>query len=423
MRFRIWPLVGISFFVLLCLVPLFVWLVARKAVQIDARTKDARHTYQMADDAITDIGTNIYRAALISRDVPKTGEATAQRQLASIRAATEGELNVLRNSLDSTQHAQLQALRLGLNQFLQSPDDAGRQLQEMLVLAQKIDSLNEANLSLEEAEIVGQQHALREFAAGITGLLLLLALTIAIATTVYLSKLERISHKEKTRAENAEYELRRLSNQLVRVQEDERRTISRELHDEIGQLLTGLRMELGGLTRGDSDGRFRERLESVKHLTEDALRSVRNLSLLLRPSMLDDFGLEPALRWQAKEFLRRSGTAVAVQIEGNLDNLPETVRICIYRAVQEALTNCSKHADASRVTVTVRQEEDQISVSVQDNGRGFDPGHLLTKGIGLIGMEERVRALQGRLSISSEPGKGTIVTLTLPALPEQTANV
>jgi signal transduction histidine kinase len=186
--------------------------------------------------------------------------------------------------------------------------------------------------------------------------------------------------------------------------------------------LTGLRMELGSLARGEADGAFRDRLESVKRLAEDALRSVRNLALLLRPSMLDDLGLEPALRWQAKEFFRRSGTAASVQVHGNIDSLPENVRICVYRAVQEALTNCSKHAEASRVTVTVRQEEDQISVSVQDNGKGFDPQHLLTNGIGLAGMEERVRALQGRLTISSEPGKGTLVALTLPMLTAHAAN-
>jgi signal transduction histidine kinase len=422
MRIRIWPLVGVSFLILLLLVPLFAWLVARKAAQLDARTRDARHTYRIADDAITEIRANIYKATLAFRDAPRTGEAAAQRQLASIRAATERELTTLRSSLDSTQHVQLEALRRGLNEFLQSPDEADRELQQMLTLAQRIDSLNEANLSLEEAEINGQQRALQRFAAGATGLLLLLALAIAVTTTVYLAKLEGVSYKEKTRAENAEYELRRLSNQLLRVQEDERRTISRELHDEIGQILTGLRMELGSLARGETDGAFRDRLESVKRLAEDALRSVRNLALLLRPSMLDDLGLEPALRWQAKEFFRRSGTAASVQVHGNIDSLPENVRICVYRAVQEALTNCSKHAEASRVTVTVRQEEDQISVSVQDNGKGFDPEHLLTNGIGLAGMEERVRALQGRLTISSEPGKGTLVALTLPMLTAHAAN-
>ena len=213
----------------------------------------------------------------------------------------------------------------------------------------------------------------------------------------------------------------RLSNQLVRVQEDERRTISRELHDEIGQILTGLRMELGSLSRGESDAGYRERLDSVKRLAEEALRSVRNLALLLRPSMLDDLGLEPALRWQAKEFSRRTGIPVSVDIQGNIDSLPEAVRICLYRAIQEALTNCSKHAEATRITVTVSQKKDLISASVEDNGRGFD-ARQRTSGLGLVGMEERVRALQGRFAISSVPGERTSVSLSLPLAPERTAD-
>jgi signal transduction histidine kinase len=198
------------------------------------------------------------------------------------------------------------------------------------------------------------------------------------------------------------------------VQEEERKAISRELHDEVGQILTGLRMELGTLSSHYTDEGFRERLESVKRLAEEALRSVRNLALLVRPSMLDDLGLEPALRWQIKEFSRRYGIPVALAIEGQLDSLPEALRICVYRAIQEALTNCSKHADASRVTVTVSHERDRVSATVQDNGRGFDKRHLQTRGLGLVGMSERVRALQGVITVSSELGRGTLISLEVP---------
>jgi signal transduction histidine kinase len=227
-------------------------------------------------------------------------------------------------------------------------------------------------------------------------------------------RLDKVSEAERKRAEKAEQELRRLSNQLVRVQEEERKTISRELHDEVGQLLTGLRMELGTLSHYEPDDEFRKRLESVKGLAEEALRSVRNLALLVRPSMLDDLGLEPALQWQAKEFSRRCGVPVSVNIEGKLDNLPEALRLCLYRAIQEAMTNCGKHADASRVTVIVKQDDARVIASVQDDGRGFD-ALLQTPGLGLMGMTERVRALQGRMSVASEPGRGTLISLELPA--------
>ena len=439
MRVRIWPLVVISFAILLLLVPVFVWLVSREAAQIDARTRDAHRAYQQADDAITDIRANIYKAALLVRDASRQeNDRSAESRLNVIRLATASDLEKLFSLLDASQHAKLVALRLGLDDYWTSlsrvfettrqafarkslPDENGGP-KEVLHLAEQIDELNDANLSVEEQQIETQQRALRQFAVGATSLLLLLGVGIAVVSTVYLAKLERVSEKEKTRAETAEYELRRLSNQLIRVQEDERRTISRELHDEVGQILTGLRMELGGLSRGEADANFRARLESVKRLAEEALRSVRNLALLLRPSMLDDLGLEPALRWQAKEFSRRSGIPVAVNIEGKIDMSPETVRICLYRAIQEALTNCMKHAGATRVSVTVQQREDLISASVHDNGKGFDVDQLHAQGLGLLGMEERVRALHGQLAVESQPGKGTLVTLALPLTPERAAS-
>jgi signal transduction histidine kinase len=439
MRVRIWPLVGISFAILLLLVPVFAWLVSRKAAEIDARTRDAHRIYQKADDAITDIRANIYKSALLVRDASREEkERSAQSRLSAIRLATERDLEKLSSVLDASEHAKLVALHGGLDDYWKSlsrvleatrpasgrqivPDENDR-LKKVLLLAEQIDELNDASLSVEEQQIQAEQRTLRQFAVGATSLLLLLGVAIAVVSTAYLARLERVSEKDKTRAETAEYELRRLSNQLIRVQEDERRTISRELHDEVGQILTGLRMELGGLSRAEADANFRTRLESVKRLAEEALRSVRNLALLLRPSMLDDLGLEPALRWQAKEFSGRSGIPVSVNIDGKIETLPESVRICLYRAIQEALTNCMKHAGASRVSVTVQQREDLVSASVHDNGKGFDVDELHTQGLGLVGMEERVRALHGQLTVSSQPGKGTLVTLALPLAPERAAS-
>ena len=441
MRVRIWPLVGACFAVLLLLVPLFAWLVSREAAKIDVRTREAHRIYQTADDAITEIRANIYKAALLARDAPReSNEQLADSRLRTIRVATEHDFATLSSLLDSTQHAQLLALHKGLTDYwasLAGVLDTARQKpgvqslsngendrsHEVLQLAEQIDALNEANLSVEEREIQRQQRTLRRFATGATGLLLVLGVVIAVVSTVYLARLERVSEQEKTRAETAEYELRRLSNQLIRVQEDERRTISRELHDEVGQILTGLRMELAGLSRVESDATFRTRLESVKQLAGEALRSVRSLALLLRPSMLDDLGLEPALRWQTKEISRRSGIPISVNIEGKIDALPENIRICIYRAIQEALTNCMKHAQASRISVTVEQREDLVSAAVQDNGKGFDINQLHSEGLGLVGMEERVRALHGQLNISSQPGKGTVVSFALPLALERAAAV
>jgi signal transduction histidine kinase len=433
LRVRIWPFVSLSFICLLLLVPLFGWIVSRKAVQIDRTASRAHRLYEQGDDAITGIRADVYGAALLLRDAVAPQQAASLREkVSALRSSDEVHLNALLSLLPATQHPKLEHLRNELKTYWASVTQTVNQIergdmsepaylktradqrQAVLELAEEIDALNTANLALEERGIEDQQHALRRFAITLTGALLLLGVVIAGGSTVYLAKLERMSDKQKQRSEQAEFELRRLSNKLVRAQEDERKTISRELHDEVGQLLTGLRMELGSLSQGAADDTFRQRLDSVKGLAEDALRAVRNLALLLRPSMLDDLGLGPALRWQAKEISSRSGIPVCVEIQGDLDGLPETHRICLYRATQEALTNCAKHSQATRVTISVTEEKDLVSASIQDDGRGFQEQGVRTRGMGLLGLEERVRALQGKLTISTEDGAGTLIRVELP---------
>jgi len=432
MRTRLWPAVAVSFGALLLFSTLFAWLVSREAARIHEHTRIAHQVYQRADDAISDIQADINKGALIEQsgfsnpDVVET-----ENRITELQRNTAKSCKTLMDLIGVNQKPQIVALQQGLDQYWGSIQQSLRtsrtrhgeetlfnelenQPEKVLDLAGRIDALNQASLAREEQEIEAQQTKLRKIAIAATLMLLLLECAIAIFSTAYMYRLDKVSEAERKRAEKAEQELRRLSNQLVRVQEEERKTISRELHDEVGQLLTGLRMELGALSRYGPDDEFRERLESVKDLAEEALRSVRNLALLVRPSMLDDLGLEPALHWQAREFSRRCGIPVSVNIDGKLDNLPEALRLCLYRAIQEAMTNCGKHAAASRVTVIVKQDDARVIASVQDDGRGFD-ALLQTPGLGLMGMTERVRALQGRMSVASEPGSGTLISLELPA--------
>jgi signal transduction histidine kinase len=432
MRFRLWSAVAASFVTLLFLLPLFAWLVSREANRIHTHTSMARQTYKTADDAISDIQANINKAALLKpNSSSKADSLAASKLLSELRRAINADCDTLIRVLGAKHKSQIIALQQGfdgnwllINHNLnarrpkygdQQPSaEAQHGTETLLDLAGRIDTLNQANLVQEEHEIETQRGKLRRFSVAATFLLLSLEFAIAIFTTVYLAKLDRISEKERKRAEDAESELRRLSNQLVRVQEEERKIISRELHDEVGQILTGLRMELGTLSSLDRDDGFTLRLESVKKLTEDALRSVRNLALLVRPAMLDDLGLQPALQWQAKEFARRHGVPASVNIQGELSSLTESHRLCLYRAVQEAMTNCGKHAHAKRVSVTIKQENNRVTVSVRDDGRGFDPNRTYTHGLGLLGMKERVRALDGNITVVSAPGQGTLLTLELP---------
>jgi signal transduction histidine kinase len=128
--------------------------------------------------------------------------------------------------------------------------------------------------------------------------------------------------------------------------------------------------------------------------------------------MLDDLGLIPALEWQAREVSRRSGIKVKVAAERVPDSLSDAVRTCVYRVVQETLQNVSRHSGARSATVTVRQTDGSLELTVEDDGRGFDP--VRTRGLGLLGMEERVKQLGGRLEIQSQRGKGTVLRVTLP---------
>jgi signal transduction histidine kinase len=244
---------------------------------------------------------------------------------------------------------------------------------------------------------------------------LFVGLCIAAAAVFRISELEQVSAKAQEVTREAERRLRHLSQQLVSSQEQERKVISRELHDEIGQSLTALRIELGKLEHVRLSPDFAGHLEETKKLAEQTLQSARSISMGLRPAMLDELGLGPALQWQAREFSHRFEIPVNLEIPSDLRDLPDQHRTYLYRIVQECLTNCARHSQARQVQVSVKQEEDSISLRVADDGAGFDrrakPGR---GGLGLLGISERVRELGGEITIDSAPGKGTEIKLRIP---------
>jgi signal transduction histidine kinase len=231
-----------------------------------------------------------------------------------------------------------------------------------------------------------------------------------------MTRLENRSQQERQRAEAAEKELRRLSRQLVQAQEEERKTISRELHDEVGQMLTALRIELKSLQelRAGPQAEFEEHVNGAKQLTEQSLRALKDMAMGLRPSMLDDLGLGSAVQWQARQFSKHTGIPVNVQVDDIPADLPERHRTCVYRLVQEALTNTARHARAKTIHVGVAAHDGQLSVAVKDDGVGFDAAAASARGLGLIGMQERVMELGGELTLASQAGKGTAVSATIP---------
>ena len=204
------------------------------------------------------------------------------------------------------------------------------------------------------------------------------------------------------------------SAHLLTVQEEERKKLSRELHDGVGQIITAMKMELAHI-RVTGEGDDQIRLQRARSHADEALRTIRNVSVLLRPAVLDDLGLRPALQWLTQEFSRR--TSVVCQLKYAVEDdrtLPETVRMCAYRTVQEALTNCEKHSEAAHVVVEVKSEGGEIQLSISDDGRGFSPAVSQESGLGILGMRERAQILGGSLQVTSAEGSGTRVTLTVP---------
>jgi len=245
-------------------------------------------------------------------------------------------------------------------------------------------------------------------------LALVAGLLLSIVGGFYILRLEQQGRLRYRALVHSRQELEALSARLVEAQEEERRSISRELHDEVGQTLGALLVDLGQLSKLVSfdDGLVQGQISRIKSAAETAVKSIRDIALLLRPPMLDDLGLVPALEWQGREVSRRGNMEVEVHSEHVSEQLPDEVKVCVYRLVQEALNNAATHAEAKNAKVSVVQTADKIIVEIADDGRGFDPQRM--RGMGILGMEERVRRLGGSLTIQSVPGKGATVKAELP---------
>jgi signal transduction histidine kinase len=260
------------------------------------------------------------------------------------------------------------------------------------------------------------------------GLLLMLVLGVLLSVLVmrislrHAENLEREADRNFAAVEQAKHELQQLSGRLLEIEEEGRRRLSRELHDEIGQSLALLQIEIthAQALLGGPPAALRERLGRARELAERTVQSIRSISGLLRPALLDDLGLVPALQFQLESFLRRSGIACEFTGDGVEDRLPDAVKTCVYRVVQEALHNCEKHSGARKVRVTVRQLDDCLLAEVEDDGRGFASTVPRSTGLGLLGMRERTANAGGSLAIDSAPGRGTRIALRIPLVPSKT---
>lgn len=218
---------------------------------------------------------------------------------------------------------------------------------------------------------------------------------------------------------SGESRFRHLARSVSRVEEDERRRISRDLHDGVGQVLSALRLRVEAAREAVGEGDAARELDQALRLCEQALDETRSLARLLRPQILDDLGLEAAVRWLVRNSAEACGCEVELNIALGPATVPAELGTVAFRLLQEALTNIARHAHASHIAVRLARRGEELQLLVADNGRSFDveaqrAAASAGRGSGLAGMRERVSLLGGRLSIRSEPGEGTQVRVSLP---------
>ena len=406
----------------------------------DVRRNDdqIRRQFLFQNHVLNDIRSQVYLSGTYVRDYlldPETERADKFRiSLEQLRQQMKSALDSYRNQLAPAQVKHYSALRAELGEYwrILEPvlhwdpaerrrlgyaflrDEVYPRRQNMLAIADRIAAINEQQLSAGNDQVVDllgrfqTRLAITLFAAVAFGL------GMAAFSIRRILRLETRAHNRYQEAAAARSQLKDLSARLVQAQEMERRALSRELHDEVGQSLSAVLIELHNLSTGlalPSEQQTQNQVETIRGLVEGTIRVVRNMALLLRPSMLDDLGLVPALKWQAREVSKR--TSMDVSVAADLpDDLPDDFKTCIYRVVQEALHNCASHARAKSVRIRVQQEPGRLTLCIQDDGQGFDSNQV--KGLGLLGMQERVAQLGGKCVVHSEPGTGTILTVELP---------
>jgi signal transduction histidine kinase len=382
---------------------------------------------------------DMYRSDILVRDYlldPSPDSAPAHKEdVQAIRDSLQKRLDLFSTGLGNTLTPDLAQLQSKLEAYWESldevfdwtPEQKAEQASVFLSLsvlprreavvnfARELARVNSDHLESERKRIAASRSILERSLLQLTGVALGIGTLVALLTTRRVLVLERMHERQRKEIEENQNNLRRLSNRLVETQEGERRELSRELHDEVGQRMTALGIELGNLEdmRESDTDTFRRHLEELKRLNADAMRGIRDMAMGLRPSMLDDIGLEAALQWQGREFSRHSSVPAQVKVDGRLDDLSEAQITCMYRVVQEALTNCARHAKAKKVGVAVRSLRNGVAVRIHDDGVGFNVKSSRS-GLGLLGMQERVKALGGSLRMSSGRMKGTTIQVWLP---------
>jgi signal transduction histidine kinase len=415
--------------------------------EVDARTAEVRERYVHAQRLLTTARTEVLLSSVHLRDAlldsdPAAAQATREAMATALTTATESleeYVPILNSPVEQARVqsllAEIQHLRQTMFEMLATDSSQWSEMagpflrgrltprrQAFMRVAEELGTLNRTSFVEHQGQVVDVYRETQERVWQVLGVALGVSLGIALLSTWYAGRLERQVREQHARDIEMQRGLQRLSSELIRVREEERRSIARELHDEVGQSLTAIKFELvAAQNTVDEQGGPANLLADVRPIVERTLQTVRDLSHMLHPTVLDDLGLSAAVDLHVREFRRRHAISVELTETGMDERLPREIEMVAYRIIQEALTNVAKHAQASRCRVSLVQLARSLMVVVGDDGVGFEPaGRAVAshgRGLGLVSMHERAMQLGGSVAIESGAGLGTRVVVELPFPP------
>lgn len=441
-RFGVTTLLAVGFAAVFALWLVWSYQVISGLDRVATDVTSIRHAYDRGEDALVKIRTNVLLSSIYVRDAvieEAPGRRTAFRaDFTRLMREATAQIADYEKAAAPEDRARLRDLSNVLRRFWadrdaafpaesQSAADAAAIIrtkmapsrQDVLDILDQLAEQQAVTYAHEQAQVeaLQRQATLRLVLAG--SVPLLLAFAAALASGRRINRLQREVEAQRTREEATRQDLERLSARLVDVQEQERRSIARELHDTVGQALTAVKLDIGVALRGTLDARARGVLEEARDVAEQTLQGVRNLSQLLHPSVLDDFGLEATLRAYLTRFSDR--TSIAATLRCDLPSrLPAAVEAGLYRIAQEALNNVARHSRASACTVSLAITGGHIAMDVEDNGQGRwpAPDARQSNGLGLIAMRERAQSLGGSVTVGSGASGGTRLSAVVPMAAE-----
>ena len=414
---------------------------AKRIQEIEGEAIEVGRRYMHAQALLSDTRAEVYRASIYVRDALLDPEPQPARYREDVETAYRRADDLLSQYVPvlgaQTEHERAERLRRDIAELRDANlgvlstnsarwrEDAGQLLMTRIIpkresaiqVASELQTLNRNAYVEQQTTTAALYRDIQSRFWRTFGLAVLVTLFIASLSAVHVNRLERRLRLEQEKDARTAAELQRLSAKLVSAQEEERRTIARELHDEIGQVLTVIKMELSHAQRHiASGGGSADLLDDARSITDRALHAVRDISHFLHPPLLDDLGLSAAVDWYVQSINKRHELRVEFTAQNMTARLPSDIEVALYRIMQEGLTNVLRHARAHRCVVELVRNDigESVCVTIRDDGVGFDPvaprDPEASPGLGLVGIRERVSQLGGDLRLDSSAGRGTVLT-------------